>query len=201
MAARENMHRTGSSFALWINPTTSPPDSQREIRPVARRHDRLVGSRDAQEAGPVVALRPPAPRPRALNPPSTGSPSAANGRTGAGIPDPSQRRGARDARATRPASLAVARPMRAPARGLRKKGRGPTLRPPGRAGGSGRPESGKKRSRRKRKAPWQWSIFPRRRRRSIVDATTFHCRVRDGNGWVRCALTTRGLFTNKGPDG
>ena len=49
----------------------------------------------------------------------------------------------------------------------------------------------------KRKAPWQWSIFPRRRRRSIVDATTFHYRVRDGNGWVRCALTTRGLFTNK----
>ena len=52
----------------------------------------------------------------------------------------------------------------------------------------------------KRKAPWQWSIFPRRRRRSIVDATTFHYRVRDGNGWVRCALTTKGLFRNKGPD-
>ena len=41
-------------------------------------------------------------------------------------------------------------------------------------------------------SPWQWLIFPASRPTSIVSAGAFHCRVRDGNGWVHSALTTKG---------
>ena len=55
------------------------------------------------------------------------------------------------------------------------------------------------------KAPRRWPIFPLRRRSSIVSAEAFHYRVRDGNGWVRLALTTKGLCSpnsmlRDGPD-
>ena len=43
------------------------------------------------------------------------------------------------------------------------------------------------------KTPWQRPIFPHPRECSIVGAETFHFRVRDGNGWVRLAQTTKGL--------
>ena len=47
--------------------------------------------------------------------------------------------------------------------------------------------------RRTKIAPWRRPIFPRLRGRSIVGATAFHFRVRDGNGWFRCAPITKGL--------
>ena len=45
-----------------------------------------------------------------------------------------------------------------------------------------------------KKAPRQWPIFPLRCQSSIVSAGAFHFRVRDGDGWVHPALTTKGLY-------
>ena len=50
------------------------------------------------------------------------------------------------------------------------------------------------------KIPWQWHIFPKSCPPSIVCAEAFHFRVRDENGWVHLALTTRGLYLNSEVD-
>jgi hypothetical protein len=34
-------------------------------------------------------------------------------------------------------------------------------------------------------------------RPTIIGATAFHFRVRDGNGWFRCAMTTRRLISDE----
>ena len=39
--------------------------------------------------------------------------------------------------------------------------------------------------------PWQRPIFPESCPFSIVGAEAFHCRVRDGNGWVHLACVTK----------
>ncbi len=44
------------------------------------------------------------------------------------------------------------------------------------------------------KPPWQRPIFPHPCKCSIVSATKFHFRVRDGNGWCHRALVTKELL-------
>ena len=48
--------------------------------------------------------------------------------------------------------------------------------------------------------PWQWLIFPPCCQGSIVSAGACHFRVRDGNGWVHPALTTKEYCNNYATD-